>query len=1498
MANLLITVQDTTPILDGRTNLISNPSFEAAGFWGAGTSGTITGLSNNTQNPAYSLVGSKSASFQAAFTSGTPVGQYYAYGGNYTPLSGATYSFSVWLYVPVGSPVTSINMGIRDASTFNYLLGSGNTSVSVTPGVWTRGTVYGIVSPTNATNGIFLSISDPVANGYTGTVTWYADAAQLEYGQTATPYFDGTFPNAAWVGAANSSSSITSLPNVQLGKLYVNDLADVTQVTDTPKIEIVNLFGATDSTAVSDSPIMEIVGSISVTDTTAVTDTTNILVPILLINVTDSTAVSDSLIIEDLKGLILTDSTAVSDSVSMEIFSFINITDSTVVQDGRTNFVTNPSFEAASNWWAFGTAGSQVGITYNLQDPTFALYGTYSGSFQSNLVAGASSGQYYLRNGFFTPINGLYYTFSIYIYIPVGSPITSISLGIRDTSTFNYLSNGGSPTSLALTAGTWTRGTITLLAISISNSWFFSVVDPVANGYTGTVTWYADAGQLELATSATPYFDGSLAGGSWTGTPNQSTSISASTFVNVGTVSPMVVTDSTVVSDSVIMETTDQGLSVTDSTAVSDTPIIKILTVFSLSVTDSTAVKDSVNINLPFAIIVTDTAVVLDSRTNYITNPSFEATPTVWWDVGTAGTVTGLTYNLQDPTFALYGTYSGSFQQNWTGGINSNAQYYLFNEQFTPIVGKTYTFSAYAYIPAGSLISSVNIGIRDSNYNYLAQNRVVLTPGTWVPLFCTYTQTAQTTPVWILSVSDPQILGGGFTGNTTIYVDGTQLELSPFPTLYFDGSQPGAGWSGTPNQSTSVEAFPDVEIAEAYIIRVTDSTAVSDSVQMGGTLYISANPPFYTFNDSIAFNSPISTFNGFSQSTAIDITKVTDSVTLSIINYLSVSDSTAVSDSIRMQYKDVLAVSDTTEVSDSCVISVVLSINVTDTIKVVELFFNSASFLNSNAPQMYTTGIPWSFATNLQGAYSLLFNTSIAPPTSSWGLFNPGTTRLDFNQEATTGKFFVWFTDSTNTGQLVYKDATNNLYTDGKWHRLIVNKTATAITVYIDGVNMASLNTTLMTDGDSSPLIWNASGATMQYGETVVYNRALSASEISLISSSPSNPIPLNSLAGWWPFTEGAGTNTIADISGNGNNALINGIHTPPKSTVAGLSNVEELLFISVTDTTPVTDTPALSISVLFVNVTDSTAVSDVFFGGVGAGPKVFESIAVTDSVSMRITSVVINVTDVVFPLDQNTNLISNPNFQTQILPWAEYHNPGPNPATLTLDSSTSAFGTQSLKILTAASGNSFAGTTIVVNNLVVGGTYTLSSYAKGAVGGEDFNIYPSGPGQQDFNITTTWTRYSITFIATAATLNIYLTSSNASATFWVDAVQLEAGDAASPYFDGSIYPAYWTGTPNVSTAVLPYYGLNVQTQIVVSDSTAVTDIPFITESNPVINVTDSTAVSDSVDFLSSLEFNITDTTAVTDSVSLADFLYIDLANATIRLGFKFVNYILGTQSD
>jgi hypothetical protein len=665
-----------------------------------------------------------------------------------------------------------------------------------------------------------------------------------------------------------------------------------------------------------------------------------------------------------------------------------------------------------------------------------------------------------------------------------------------------------------------------------------------------------------------------------------------------------------------------------------------------------------------------------------------------------------------------------------------------------------------------------------------------------------------------------------FIKNLAINVaDGTTLSESSVTTPQVDGAFGGVGF-GMPyygekqNKAASITVAPQAP-PPYQAISVNDSTVTSESYSLKESAVI------ISVSDSTTTSETISTSESAILLPISDSTTTSENYTVTpALVKINVSDSTTTSESYAQQTLTSIGVSDSTATSESYsqatsspIISVVENsftlenysasvfspgldiVNVQDnsssseliTMRIPQLFLNVAE--NSHASDsinsysmsvatgtsVFNSATPWSFTNNLQGSYMVAYKLN-GTATTNGNIFNPGANRLDFNYETGSNKVFVWFTDSTNNGRVVWESA-NSVY-DGNWHLLIVNKTATSVDVYHDASFVGTFPTTLNGYADAG-VIAGASQALVSVDNIRIWNRSLSITEINAISN---YVIPRSGLALEWLFNEGSGT-TTADTSGNNLTGTTNGTF---------VTDVPSSVLTSVT-------TP--------VSTSDATATS--------------ESYNVTNPLG-------ITVNEQSTAYDYLTNYIANPSFETGLTGWLQYG--GTPNAVLTQDNTHVMFGSYAMKIAASAGidGQGFyGGTQYFASGLTIGLTYTFSYYIYSPVAttGQQMNSYVScgsaTNSSVNFDVAVGWNRISNTFIANNSTANVYpRIRGSASTNYWIDGVQIEVGSSTSPYIDGNMNNVYWNGTANNSTSttaftdVIPY----IQTTIVATDSTTTSE--------------------------------------------------------------------------
>lgn len=174
-------------------------------------------------------------------------------------------------------------------------------------------------------------------------------------------------------------------------------------------------------------------------------------------------------------------------------------------------------------------------------------------------------------------------------------------------------------------------------------------------------------------------------------------------------------------------------------------------------------------------------------RTNLCTNPSFETDMTGWVAAGTPAPALATSTD-----FAYVGTQSLKMTSTGAASFLPDVGF-----AFPTVVGQTYTFSAYVYVPSGNprfyiFLYGGGLG------GFGTQNT---TNDQWERIFVTFTATSTSHTVGIGQSSTV----AGQIG----YIDAAMVEVAPSAGSYFDGSTTDANytytWTGTANGSTSTK---------------------------------------------------------------------------------------------------------------------------------------------------------------------------------------------------------------------------------------------------------------------------------------------------------------------------------------------------------------------------------------------------------------------------------------------------------------------------------------------------------------------------------------------------------------------------------------------------------------------------------------------------------------------------------------------------------------------
>ncbi|MEV4521482.1 hypothetical protein AB0J77_14735 [Micromonospora tulbaghiae] len=166
-------------------------------------------------------------------------------------------------------------------------------------------------------------------------------------------------------------------------------------------------------------------------------------------------------------------------------------------------------------------------------------------------------------------------------------------------------------------------------------------------------------------------------------------------------------------------------------------------------------------------------------------------------------------------------------------------------------------------------------------------------------------------------------------------------------------------------------------------------------------------------------------------------------------------------------------------------------------------------------------------------------------------------------------------------------------------------------------------------------------------------------------------------------------------------------------------------------------------------------------------------------------------------------NLATNPSLEVDTSGgWAAI---GGTPPTLSRSSTRARFGSWSL-LATWGTGGFLPGVVYDITGLTAGKTYTISVYVWVPAGSPQIDTVVADSSQFGSSSTTTgqWERLVWTGTVSGSTVGFGLWPSGsptAGQQVWIDGLQVEEGDTATPYVDGSQVGADWDGVPHASTS-------------------------------------------------------------------------------------------------
>ncbi len=228
----------------------------------------------------------------------------------------------------------------------------------------------------------------------------------------------------------------------------------------------------------------------------------------------------------------------------------------------------------------------------------------------------------------------------------------------------------------------------------------------------------------------------------------------------------------------------------------------------------------------------------------------------------------------------------------------------------------------------------------------------------------------------------------------------------------------------------------------------------------------------------------------------------------------------------------------------------------------------------------------------------------------------------------------------------------SSVITDSNWHHVVVTRSGTTVTFYIDGVSAGGGTWSGAFNNNSDPIRIGTDGpgwstSSMFNGsidEVRLYSRSLTATEIrnlynsgSIRINSSQNNLVKNGLVGHWSFDSSNLTDKVYDISGNGNNGYLYNVATGSAKTIGKIG--QALKFDGVNDSVNIGDVNALDgISKMTVSawvnqdslVQGNSVVSKYSSSEEGWGILVSDQTAGGDDIMIRLSfSIIANIESV-----------------------------------------------------------------------------------------------------------------------------------------------------------------------------------------------------------------------------------------------------------------------------
>lgn len=563
--------------------------------------------------------------------------------------------------------------------------------------------------------------------------------------------------------------------------------------------------------------------------------------------------------------------------------------------------------------WNYALSSTDVTNTYLNSPPTSGMVGWWKFDEGSGSTALDSSGNGYSG----TEVNSPVYTPSNITITPIPQVfVGSFGSPISDSATISESVSVIIPLSTTVSDSTSTSETITVQLLA-----FVSVSDNISTSENIKIV------EIDLISVSDSISTSENISTAISNLISVSDSISTSenlteliiSFINVSDSSStseavtvlepnyyISVSDSTTASEAILVGNQD-GVIVSDAISTSESVAVVVLT--QLSVSDSTTISEVVHVAQALQVSVVDITQTAEAGFgNIVTNGDFETgTGTTNANFSVPGWL--VTQVVDASVVSVDTTIAQSGSQSIKIAIDSTDSNNGIKSASLMAVAPNTSYTLVVWLMGqqlGAIAPAMQLQIGDGMTGVLQTDQVtwnttatyftVPAPNTWTPFVLTFTTSATQK---LLKINDFKRGGAGNQANNIYWIDNVQIYEAPQPLI--------TSFISVNDNSTTSE---NISFTGTNIISVSDTTITSEIV----SLNIAGQGAFAI--DNIVTSETITLFI-LEQLSVSDTINSSDTVNVAQVDTLSVSDSINISDSVKLALADQIAVSDNTTVSES-----------------------------------------------------------------------------------------------------------------------------------------------------------------------------------------------------------------------------------------------------------------------------------------------------------------------------------------------------------------------------------------------------------------------------------------------------------------------------------------------------------------------------------------------------------------------------------------------------